>query len=170
LRCLDREGISLDVSSCRDVGRGGIFGGRTGIRDPAVVRPSSEREAAEMIGIEDLVEIGIYAQDLDRAERFYADVLGLEIHSREDGRHVFFRVGDRTMLLVFRPDATLMGGILPSHGAKGPGHFAMGIATADLDAWRRRLGDHGVSIEHEETCRAAAIPSTPATRRVTPSN
>lgn len=104
-----------------------------------------------MRAIQDLVEIGIYADDLHRAERFYADVLGLEVRVKEEGRHVFFRVGDRTMLLVFRPEATLKGDILPAHGARGPGHFALGIAAEDLDAWRRRLAEHGVAIEHEET-------------------
>jgi catechol 2,3-dioxygenase-like lactoylglutathione lyase family enzyme len=104
-----------------------------------------------MTAIQDLVEIGVYADDLDRAERFYADVLGLEVRVKEEGRHVFFRVGDRTMLLVFRPEATLKGDILPAHGARGSGHFAFGIAAEDLDAWRRRLGEHGVAIEHEET-------------------
>ena len=104
-----------------------------------------------MTAIQDLVEIGIYVEDLDRAERFYVDVLGLEVRVKEGGRHVFFRVGDRTMLLLFRPEATLKGDILPAHGARGPGHFALGIAAEDLDAWRRRLGEHGVAIEHEET-------------------
>ena len=34
-------------------------------------------------------------------------------------------------------------------GATGPTHFALGIAAADLDAWRQRLERHGVSIEKE---------------------
>jgi len=55
------------------------------------------------------------------------------------------------MLLVFRPEATLRGDPLPAHGARGPGHFAMGIAADDLDAWRQRLKEHGVPIEHEES-------------------
>ncbi len=104
-----------------------------------------------MRAIENLVEIGVYADDLDEAERFYRDVLGLAIRGKEAGRHVFFQVGDHTMLLVFRPEATLRGDPLPAHGARGPGHFAMGIAADDLDAWRQRLKEHGVPIEHEES-------------------
>lgn len=104
-----------------------------------------------MKAIQDLVEIGVYAEDLDRAEQFYSAVLGLAIRGKEDGRHVFFQVGDRTMLLVFRPEATLRGDVLPAHGARGPGHFALGIAPEDLDAWRRRLAEHGIAIEHEES-------------------
>jgi catechol 2,3-dioxygenase-like lactoylglutathione lyase family enzyme len=100
--------------------------------------------------IECLVETGIYADDLEQAERFYRDVLGLTVRQKEEGRHVFFQVGDRSMLLVFRPVATLRGDHLPAHGARGPGHFALGIAADDLDAWRKRLQGQGIVIEHEE--------------------
>jgi catechol 2,3-dioxygenase-like lactoylglutathione lyase family enzyme len=102
-----------------------------------------------MTAIVNLVETGIYVDDLGRAERFYRDVLGLELLGKEEGRHVFFRVGREDVLLVFNPDATLPGDILPSHGARGPGHFAMGIPADALDAWRERLGGHGVAIEKE---------------------
>jgi catechol 2,3-dioxygenase-like lactoylglutathione lyase family enzyme len=40
-----------------------------------------------------VVETGIYVDDLDRAETFYRDVLGLALIGKEPGRHVFFRVG-----------------------------------------------------------------------------
>src|SRR5579871_2659240 len=95
-----------------------------------------------------VVEAAIYADDLDRAESFYRDVLGLEVIGKEAGRHVFFRAGDR-VLLVFRPEATLKGDILLAHGATGPGHFALGIRRESLDAWRGRLRAHGVVIEQE---------------------
>jgi catechol 2,3-dioxygenase-like lactoylglutathione lyase family enzyme len=104
-----------------------------------------------MKAIEDLVEVGVYADDLNEAEHFYSMVLGLSVRGKEVGRHVFFQVGDRTMLLVFRPEATLRGDVLPPHGARGPGHFALGIDPKDLDAWRLRLKEHQVEIEHEET-------------------
>jgi catechol 2,3-dioxygenase-like lactoylglutathione lyase family enzyme len=53
-------------------------------------------------------------------------------------------------LLVFRPQSTRLGDRLPAHGTDGSGHFAMGIAAADHGAWRDRLIEHGVVIEHEE--------------------
>jgi catechol 2,3-dioxygenase-like lactoylglutathione lyase family enzyme len=95
-----------------------------------------------------VVETAIYADDLERAEAFYRDVLGLEVIGKEAGRHVFFRAGDR-VLLVFRPEATLKGDILLAHGATGPGHFALGIRKEALDTWRRRLAEHGIAIEQE---------------------
>jgi catechol 2,3-dioxygenase-like lactoylglutathione lyase family enzyme len=100
--------------------------------------------------IQCLVETAIYADDLDQAERFYRDVIGLELLGKETGRHVFFVVGERNVLLVFRPEATRVGDRLPPHGAEGSGHFAMGITADDLDGWQARLIEHGIAIEHDE--------------------
>jgi catechol 2,3-dioxygenase-like lactoylglutathione lyase family enzyme len=99
--------------------------------------------------IRTLVETSAYVDDLDEAERFYRDVLGLALIGKEPGRHVFFRVGDSNVLLLFRPEATILGDHLPAHGAPGPGHFALGIDADALDSWRHRLESQGVTIEHE---------------------
>ena len=61
---------------------------------------------------------------------------------------LFFRVGDG-VLLAFVPEATIRGDMLPPHGARGPGHFALGVRAEALDEWRRRLEGHGVIIEKE---------------------
>jgi len=87
--------------------------------------------------------------DLDAAEDFYRSILGLRVIGKEAGRHVFFQVGDSNVLLAFISEATLKGEILPSHGANGPGHFALGIQTRSLDAWRQHLKAHSVPIEKE---------------------
>ena len=102
-----------------------------------------------MYEIRNLVETSAYVDDLDRAERFYHDVLELEVIGREPGRHVFFRVGNADVLLLFNADETAKGLTLPPHGAHGPGHFAFGIAADALDVWRRRLQEQGVAIEKE---------------------
>jgi catechol 2,3-dioxygenase-like lactoylglutathione lyase family enzyme len=109
------------------------------------------RRMTRMRPIQCLVETAVYADDLNQAERFYREVLGLELLSAEEGRHVFFRVGDQDVLLVFRSQATRRGDRLPGHGTDGAGHFAMGISSADLDAWRDWLLAHDVVIEHEES-------------------
>ncbi len=98
--------------------------------------------------IEPIVETAIYVDDLDAAEAFYRGVLGLEVIGREAGRHVFFRVGDG-VLLAFVPEATLKGDLLPPHGSRGPGHFALGVRAESLDDWRQRLEAHGVAVEQE---------------------
>jgi catechol 2,3-dioxygenase-like lactoylglutathione lyase family enzyme len=101
-----------------------------------------------MSRIEAIIETAIYVDDLEVAEGFYWDVLGLEVIGREPGRHVFFRVGDG-VLLAFDPEATLKGDTLPPHGTRGPGHFALGVRAESLDDWRRKLEGHGVAVEKE---------------------
>jgi catechol 2,3-dioxygenase-like lactoylglutathione lyase family enzyme len=95
-----------------------------------------------------LVEASLYVDDLARAARFYADVLGMEGMGREAGRHEFFRAGDG-VLLIFSAAATRQGGRLPPHGAEGAGHVALGVARDELSAWRRRLAENNVAIEKE---------------------
>jgi catechol 2,3-dioxygenase-like lactoylglutathione lyase family enzyme len=79
--------------------------------------------------IDRVLEACLYAHDLDAAERFYVDVLGLERYSSMPGRHVFFRCGSGMFL--------------------GPGHVAFAIPDADIPAWRTRLEAAGVAIESE---------------------
>ena len=96
-----------------------------------------------------VIETAVYVDDLRAAETFYCTVLGLPVMGNELGRHVFFQVGEASVLLAFLAEATLKGDQFPPHGASGPGHFALGIAAEDLDGWRKLLHGHGVSIEKE---------------------
>lgn len=98
--------------------------------------------------IRDVVEAALYVDDLERAEAFYRDVLGLPIVGKKPGRHVFFEVGDG-LLLVFDPASSQAGGAVPPHGAHGAGHVALGIHADELDAWRQRLRAHGIDVEQE---------------------
>jgi len=96
-----------------------------------------------------LSEAAIYASDLDAAERFYHDVLGLEIISRMENRGIAFRCGE-TVLLVFDPERTRVPDAgVPTHGASGEGHIAFVIEDSELDLWRARLMSFGVAIEPE---------------------
>jgi catechol 2,3-dioxygenase-like lactoylglutathione lyase family enzyme len=101
------------------------------------------------VRIKAVIETAIYVEDLQATEAFYGTVLGLSVLGREPGRHVFFRVGEASVLLAFRAETTIKGDILPSHGASGPGHFALGIETEAFAAWRAHLESHGVAVEKE---------------------
>jgi catechol 2,3-dioxygenase-like lactoylglutathione lyase family enzyme len=117
-------------------------------RERENLRALPEESVMNAIGC--IVESAIYADELDAAEKFYRDVLGLPLLGKEAGHHVFFQVGERQVLLVFCPQGTLKGDRLPAHGAHGPGHVALGIAPEDLDQWRERLARHRVPVEHEQ--------------------
>ncbi len=99
--------------------------------------------------ISHILELGVYAADLKAAQWFYGQVLGLEQLGQEEGRHVFFRVGDRSVLLVFHPEHTQEGSSLPPHGAQGAGHFALAIPAEALPSWRQRLQSFGIPVEQE---------------------
>ncbi len=99
-----------------------------------------------------VLESALYVTDLDAAERFYRDVLGLAMIARVPGRHVFFRCGDG-VLLLFVAEATSLppasGARLPvpPHGTTGAGHLCFSATAAEIAAWRRRLEAAGVAIE-----------------------
>lgn len=107
-------------------------------------------------GVEGVLETCLYAADLAAAERFYTDVIGLSVHARLDGRHVFFHCGN-AMFLVFNPSATAQGMHVTTgeprlqHGAAGPGHVAFRVQLSSLAGWRDRLGAKNVAIEAEVT-------------------
>jgi catechol 2,3-dioxygenase-like lactoylglutathione lyase family enzyme len=102
-----------------------------------------------LLKIKAVVETAIYADDLQATEIFYGTVLGLPVIGKEPGHHVFFQVGEASVLLAFKAEATLKGDALPPHGATGPGHFALGIEPEAFAAWRKLLQSHGVLIEKE---------------------
>lgn len=107
-----------------------------------------------MVKVSGILEIVLYADDLEAAQSFYTQVLGLALYAKVPGRHVFFRCGDQ-MLLIFNPDATnrtpAVGARppVPPHGARGPGHLCFRASAAEIDDWRERLKTHGVAIETE---------------------
>jgi catechol 2,3-dioxygenase-like lactoylglutathione lyase family enzyme len=94
----------------------------------------------------EVLETCLCVNDLAAAEKFYSEVLGLTVHSRQPGRHVFFRCG-RGMLLLFNPEQSSLPGDIPPHGTQGAGHVAFAAAEAELPAWRNHLEGHGVVIE-----------------------
>lgn|SRR5262245_10705673 len=95
----------------------------------------------------DILETCLYVDDLTRAERFYSEVLGLRLESRQEGRHVFFHCGTQ-MLLLFNPLACREPNEqFPPHGSFGPGHVAFGLREAELPAWTERLKQYGVAVE-----------------------
>jgi catechol 2,3-dioxygenase-like lactoylglutathione lyase family enzyme len=100
-----------------------------------------------------ILETALYVNDLDAAQRFYAEVLGLTLIGVQTDRHVFFRCG-RGVLLLFNPAVTALpttvaDQTIPAHGTTGAGHMAFAVRDDEIDGWRRRLEAAGVTIESE---------------------
>src|SRR5712691_13317150 len=96
-----------------------------------------------------VLETALYVNDLERAARFYADVLRLR-PLFADARLRAFAVGGVSVVLLFRRGASLEttrmpGGTIPPHDGSGALHVAFGIASAEVAAWLARLGAHATS-------------------------
>ena len=94
-----------------------------------------------------VLETSLYADDLNAAEQFYGDVLGLEVLLRTEDNHISFRCGPG-VVHVFDPASSRDRESLPAHGADGPVHVAFGVPTDQLAAWRRHFNRHDVAVEH----------------------
>ena len=99
-----------------------------------------------------ILESALYVRDLDAAEAFYRDVIGLPIIAKVASRHVFFRCG-HGVLLLFSAEATRVppppGARLPvpPHGTFGPGHLCFAATAEEIAGWKARLEEHGIAIE-----------------------
>lgn len=98
-----------------------------------------------------ILETALYADDLDAAERFYGDLLGLEKVTRAGERHVFFRCGNG-MLLIFNatesvkpPSNPAMP--VPVHGTSGAGHTCFSATAREIEERAQALRASGVEIE-----------------------
>lgn len=112
--------------------------------------------------ISGILEICLYAEDLEKAKSFYSALPGIEFFSEEPGRHIFFRCSG-SMLLIFNPDHTsteqteVDGQQIPLHGSHGDGHVAFSIDDSNLDQWRQFLEEKEIPIESEVTWPSGSV-------------
>lgn len=91
-------------------------------------------------------ELVLEVVDLEAAERFYTQVLGLPLVERwEEREAVWVMAGRQTRLGLWRPQVGL---------ARGRGgihvHFALHLAAADYDGAVERLRELGERVEEHE--------------------
>ncbi|TYR29606.1 glyoxalase/bleomycin resistance/extradiol dioxygenase family protein [Mesorhizobium microcysteis] len=99
-----------------------------------------------------ILESALYVDDLDKAERFYGEVMGLERIAKVEGRHVFFRCGEGVLLLfdadkTVKPPAADARLPVPPHGTKGDGHLCFRGTEDEIERWKAHLEANGVTIE-----------------------
>jgi catechol 2,3-dioxygenase-like lactoylglutathione lyase family enzyme len=105
-------------------------------------------------------ELVLEVVDLEAAERFYAEVLGLPVVERwPDREAVWVMAGERTRIGLWRPQVGLAGGRGGVHV-----HYALHIAEQDFDAAvaeLRRRGEEVVVISFSDTHGRAAYVDDP---------
>lgn len=100
-----------------------------------------------------ILEASLYVDDLDAAEQFYGEVLGLERIQRVADRHVFYRIGG-SVLLIFNPEQTEQRPLkpdmpVPPHGARGAGHVCLVLTRDEIAVMRKHLLDWNVPVDAE---------------------
>jgi catechol 2,3-dioxygenase-like lactoylglutathione lyase family enzyme len=105
-----------------------------------------------MPALNGVVETAMYVQDMNRAEKFYEEILGLRRVGGADDRFRAYDVAGRSILLLFQQGTTseplrLPGGVIPPHDGSGHNHFAFAIAKSELENWERHLAQYQVGIE-----------------------
>jgi catechol-2,3-dioxygenase len=88
-----------------------------------------------------LCEVTLKARDVRRLERFYAEVLGLDVIARDDDR-IWLAVGERGRLGIWTPGKKEFGDEGGAHV-----HFAMAVEPRSLEGKAARLRERGVSVE-----------------------
>ncbi|MES2308148.1 MAG: VOC family protein [Verrucomicrobiota bacterium] len=96
--------------------------------------------------VERILETVVYAEDLKAAEVFYTEVLGLQLHSRVEKRHLFFRCGSG-MFLLFNPLVTEKEKF--PHGSHGIGHVCWAVKREELESWRQWFKQWDVPLIEE---------------------
>jgi catechol 2,3-dioxygenase-like lactoylglutathione lyase family enzyme len=100
-----------------------------------------------------VLEAAVYVDDLDKTEAFYAGVVGLDVITRRDPRHIFFACGPTVVLAFVAEETVVPPGDdqlpVPPHGATGPGHICFSVPGEELDGWAAYLLDKGIDIESD---------------------
>ena len=101
--------------------------------------------------IKGVLETALYVDDLERARRFYDEVLGLT-PVFADERLCAFEVAEGSILLLFPRGKTLEtvvmpGGTIPPHDGHGPLHIAFAVGADDIQGWEQRLETQGIPVE-----------------------
>jgi catechol 2,3-dioxygenase-like lactoylglutathione lyase family enzyme len=81
-------------------------------------------------------------------ERFYSGVLALRrVAGWDDG--TAYRVGAGILLLFDTEKLDQRAEPHSRHGARGAGHVCLLATSGGYEAWKRRLAEHDVRVDHE---------------------
>lgn len=96
-----------------------------------------------MIRVTRLDHFGVDVSDLERAERFYVDVLGMSVEMRRHDQRLL-RYGDGACALFLVPDR-IPGGLALIDDPLGKSHHAFEVSWADLLRARRLFVERGIA-------------------------
>jgi len=92
-----------------------------------------------MIQASGIDHIVLHVSDVERARKFYADVLGMTVYRQSD-RQVFLHAGQQGVALFKKDDGT------PLTSGHELNHLALNVATGTYDTLKAELEKHGVAV------------------------
>ena len=90
-------------------------------------------------------ETCLYFHDLEKAKKFYHEVLELPLISYVPGKHIFFTAGS-SVLLCFNPEDSKNKKTPPGHLGGGKQHFAFEVAGPDYLRAKDWIRQKGITI------------------------
>jgi glyoxylase I family protein len=95
-----------------------------------------------VIRVKRLDHFGVDVADLDRAERFYTEVLGMTVELRLPDQRLL-RYGDGNCAIFWKPDRA-PGGLDQIEDPLGKSHYAFEVSWQDLRAAQRLFAERGI--------------------------
>jgi catechol 2,3-dioxygenase-like lactoylglutathione lyase family enzyme len=108
-----------------------------------------------MIPLIKIKETCLYIHDLDRALKFYHELLELPVINFEKGKHLFLRAGE-SVLLIFNPDDSRMKKSPPAHFGGGKQHFAFEVQAGDYETTKQKILNKNIPIIEEVIWKSGA--------------
>lgn len=101
--------------------------------------------------LDGILETALYVEDLERACRFYEDIMGLTALRTEE-RLCAYDVNGVSVLLLFLRGGTTEGvdadnGYIPPHDGRGELHMAFVCGHDDLREWEAHFRHMGIEIQ-----------------------
>ena len=92
-----------------------------------------------MIQTSGVDHVVLHVKDVERARKFYTDVLGMTVY-REDGRRVFLHAGQQGVALFEKEDDA------PLTAGNDLNHLALNVASGTYETLKAELEGHGVIV------------------------
>ena len=92
-----------------------------------------------MIQTSGVDHVVLHVNDVQRAKKFYTDVLGMTVY-REDGRQVFLHAGQQGVALFEKEDGA------PLTAGNDLNHLALKVASGTYETLKAELEGHGVTV------------------------
>ena len=92
-----------------------------------------------MVKVSGIDHIVLHVTDVERARKFYADVLGMSVY-RQNERQVFLHAGTQGVALFKK------GGDAPLATGNDMNHLALNVTDGTYEALKAGLEEHGVAV------------------------